>query len=303
MNIILLSKSGGTTVRHVNSLAHFVVLGVFLLGAAAGLVYLGYWYGANQDPDGYVARWERALAEQRNEVQRVRQEAQADVEALTVNLGQIRGYVSRLDALGAKLVKMAKLESGEFNFGEPPGVGGPLAEADLGELVPLDFQGVLGDLTVELEQRHRELSVLERLLLDRNLQAEVRPAGRPTRSGWLSSGWGMRTDPFHGRPQFHRGLDFAGRKGQDVVAVAKGVVTFAGKRWGYGNMVEVNHGDGYSTRYAHNLENRVEAGDHVSKGDVIALMGTTGRSTGYHVHFEVLKDGKEINPSTFVASK
>lgn len=304
MNIILLTKSGGKPVtRQFNSIAHFLVLGVLLVVGGAGLVYLGYWYGAQQDSVAHVDKWASELAAQRVKLQRVKESARADVDALTLRLGQMQSYVARLDALGMKLVKMAKLDGDEFNFGESPALGGPDDASDYEDIAVPDLQLALLDLHEQFEQRDRELSVLEQLILSRNLTADVSPAGRPTEGGWLSSGWGMRRDPFTGRAQFHKGVDFAGRKGQPIVAVASGIVTFAGKRYGYGQMVEINHGNGISTRYAHNRKNLVQEGDAVKKGDTVARMGTTGRSTGFHVHFEVLKDGKPVNPAKFVSAK
>jgi murein DD-endopeptidase MepM/ murein hydrolase activator NlpD len=126
------------------------------------------------------------------------------------------------------------------------------------------------------------------------------PAGRPITSGWLSSYFGIRTDPFTGKKERHKGLDFAGKLGSDVVAVASGVVTWAGRRYGYGNLVEINHGNGYSTRYGHNDKITVKVGDAVKKGQIIAKMGSTGRSTGPHVHFEVLHKGKQVDPMSYI---
>ena len=98
----------------------------------------------------------------------------------------------------------------------------------------------------------------------------------------------------------HKGMDFAGQMDSDVVATAAGVVTWAGKRYGYGNLIEINHGNGYSTRYGHCHKVLVKVGDTVKPGQKIALMGSTGRSTGPHVHYEVLKNGRQINPANFV---
>ena len=126
------------------------------------------------------------------------------------------------------------------------------------------------------------------------------PAGRPIPTGWLSSYFGNRTDPMTGRKAFHSGMDFAGRPGSDIIAVASGVVVWSGRRHGYGHMVEIDHGNGYTTIYAHNKRNLVRVGDRVRKGDVIALMGASGRATGTHVHFEVLRHGKPVNPLDYV---
>jgi murein DD-endopeptidase MepM/ murein hydrolase activator NlpD len=116
----------------------------------------------------------------------------------------------------------------------------------------------------------------------------------------MSSYYGRRTDPFTGKPANHKGVDFAGKAGASVFAVADGVVTWSSKRYGYGELVEINHGNGYSTRYAHNSENLVAVGDEVSKGETVALMGDTGRATGPNLHFEVLHQGKQVNPVNFV---
>jgi murein DD-endopeptidase MepM/ murein hydrolase activator NlpD len=136
--------------------------------------------------------------------------------------------------------------------------------------------------------------------LNRKLRDEVRPEGRPVTAGYVSSHFGSRTDPFTGRRAFHKGVDFAGREGAEVVAVASGVVIWSGERYGYGQLVEVNHGNGYVTRYAHNVDNLVAVGDTVRRGQVIARMGGTGRATGPNLHFEVLLNDKPVDPLTYV---
>jgi len=163
-----------------------------------------------------------------------------------------------------------------------------------------DFLKALEDLSSQLEDRSQQLAVLEDMMMNRKLDEEVVPAGRPITRGWLSSYFGMRTDPFTGRRAHHAGIDFAGKLGSDVVAVAAGVVTYAGKRSGYGNLVEINHGKGYATRYGHTREILVEVGQTVKKGQLIAKMGSTGRSTGPHVHFEVLYNGRAVNPIKYI---
>ncbi len=140
-------------------------------------------------------------------------------------------------------------------------------------------------------------------MVNREIRKQAYPAGRPLTKGWLSSYYGWRNDPFNGRRAFHHGIDFAGRKGSNVVAVASGLVTSSGKYRGYGNMVAIDHGGGHVTHYAHNKELRVSPGDRVNQGDTIAKMGSTGHSTGPHVHFEVLRHGKKINPIKFIRTK
>jgi len=207
--------------------------------------------------------------------------------------------VIRLDALGQRLTNMAKLDNGEFDFENPPAQGGP--EVHKGDPLQVnDFVAALNDLSVQLDDRSKQLGVLETLIMNRNLQAEVMPTGRPVSRGWLSSYFGLRTDPFSGRRVHHSGVDFAGKLGSDVVAVAAGVVQYSGKRSGYGNLVEINHGNGYVTRYGHNLKNLVNVGQTIKKGEVIAKMGTTGRSTGPHVHFEVMVNDRAVDPKKYI---
>jgi murein DD-endopeptidase MepM/ murein hydrolase activator NlpD len=159
---------------------------------------------------------------------------------------------------------------------------------------------MLDDLTNQIRDRERQLSVLESLISTRNLSRQIVPDGRPVTQGWISSYFGYRADPFTGRNALHRGVDFAGPAGAQVVAVASGVVTYAKERFGYGKTVEINHGNGYVTRYAHNQRLLVTVGDTVQKGQAISLIGSTGRSTGPHLHFEVLKQGRPVDPMSFV---
>jgi murein DD-endopeptidase MepM/ murein hydrolase activator NlpD len=144
------------------------------------------------------------------------------------------------------------------------------------------------------------LDGLEAVLRDRSVASDLQPSGRPLERGWVSSFFGNRTDPITGRAVFHEGVDFVAKAGAEVVAAASGIVTWAGQRRGYGNLIEISHGDGYTTRYAHNERHLVQAGTKVDKGQPIALLGATGRSTGPHLHFEVLRNGKALNPMRFV---
>jgi murein DD-endopeptidase MepM/ murein hydrolase activator NlpD len=151
-----------------------------------------------------------------------------------------------------------------------------------------------------LDDREIKLGMLEQQLLGSELIEESRPSGRPVKKGWISSFYGKRTDPFSGKKSYHRGMDFAGKKGAEVYAVAAGVVERSKKVAGFGNVVEIRHPDGYTTLYGHNDENLVKEGDVVSKGQLIALLGNTGRSSGPHVHFEVHKDGKIVDPRRYI---
>ncbi len=155
-------------------------------------------------------------------------------------------------------------------------------------------------MSSHLTKREHELKAIESLLADKHWQKGQYLTGKPIESGWLSSHFGKRIDPFNGRIAWHNGVDFAGKEGADIQAVASGVVTWSGARYGYGTMVEIDHGNGFATRYAHNKENNVNIGDVVAKGQVVGAVGSSGRSTGPHVHFEVIKHGKAVDPAKYI---
>ncbi|HEY9199619.1 MAG TPA: M23 family metallopeptidase, partial [Gammaproteobacteria bacterium] len=209
----------------------------------------------------------------------------------------------RIEGLGQRLVKLADLDAAEFNFGADPGQGGPVEAValDAGFAVP-DFLDELESLSSRLKDRERQLIVLEDVLQSHGTGSHSHPSGQPVSDGWLSSYFGMRTDPFTGRPARHQGVDFAGKLGTAIVAVASGVVTWSGPREGYGNLVEIDHGKGFITRYAHNQRNLVKTGQSVRKGQQVARMGSSGRSTGPHVHFEVLRNGRQVNPLYYMSA-
>ena len=205
----------------------------------------------------------------------------------------------RLDALGKRVAELADLDSREFDFGTAPATGGP--EESPGQPVQApDITRLIDDLEGRLEQRTSQLGALERVLLRQELREQIVPDGRPVLRGFLSSGFGWRQDPFTGRSALHKGIDFAGNHGDAIIAVGAGVVSFAGVKEGYGYTVEVTHGDGYVTRYAHNSRLTVRVGDLVARGQQIARMGSTGRSTGTHLHFEVLRNGAPVNPLAYI---
>ncbi len=248
-----------------------------------------------------MAAWERELLQQQLELKRVQRVSRNELEALTVRMARLQAQLIRLDALGERVLSVAKLDENEFDFSQPPAMGGPVID-DQGEAYgPPDFIQVLDQLAQQIDDREQQLDIMAGLLVNRQLQSELSVAGTPVVKGWMSSKYGNRTDPFNGRRAWHNGVDFAGKLGSEVVAVASGVVTWSDKRSGYGLMVEINHGGGYVTRYAHCKENLVGVGEVVKKGQAIALMGSSGRSTGPHVHFEVYKNGKPENPAAYIA--
>jgi murein DD-endopeptidase MepM/ murein hydrolase activator NlpD len=302
MNLIVFSRSTRGTRHFALSpalLAGFAVSTLTLLTATFGLGY-GIARSRGFVPgDERIMALEREIAAQQNSVAKARDAAQDQIDTLAIRVGDLNAHVIRLNALGSELAGMAKLDNGEFDFSARPALGGPdepaIGSAEIpGLMVDLD------DLGVRLDQQQRQLSLLANLLVDRKLSEDVRPRGRPVKAGYISSDYGRRTDPFTGEIRNHRGIDFASKTGAEIVAVATGVVTWSGPRQGYGSMVEITHGNGYVTRYAHNSRNLVAVGDHVQKGDTIALMGATGRATGPNLHFEVWHDGAPVDPSRFI---
>lgn len=305
MNIILLKrKKGSTGLVTLNKRKMAAVLLTVFVMLPATFLYSGYKLGIQYmqaNPDDLTVAMQTEMDGQRLKIDEVTKNAEENMNALALRLGKLQAHVIRLDALGSRLTSMAKLDGGEFNFSQSPAQGGPVAASELSaEMQVPDFMVSLKNLSQQLDDRNQQLSVLETLMMNRNLQAEVMPAGRPITRGWLSSYFGIRTDPFNGRRVHHKGVDFAGKMGSDVVSVAAGVITYSGKRSGYGNLVEINHGNGYSTRYGHSSELLVKVGDTVKKGQKVAKMGTSGRSTGPHVHFEVLLNGRAVNPKKYI---
>jgi murein DD-endopeptidase MepM/ murein hydrolase activator NlpD len=306
MQLILLSKDKGLLgqLRLTSGRVWVAVSGVAFLicaGTFYGGIMAAEFFGIS-NPKSQVVTWRAELTQQQAIVDSTRRTLQQNLDALALRLGQMNAHVVRLDALGTRLTQMAGLKDGEFDFTSAPSLGGP--EEPLAATEAMQINGVVGALDVlsdQLADRNRQLTVLEDLLLNRKLRDEVRPGGRPVTQGYISSEFGSRTDPFTGRRAFHKGVDFAGREGADVVAVGTGVVIWSGERYGYGQLVEINHGNGYVTRYAHNVDNLVAVGDTVRRGQVVARMGGTGRATGPNLHFEVLLNDKPVDPLTYIS--
>lgn len=304
MNIVIVNNKN-TESKHLKISGVMIVflLTIFIIGPltlGGGALY----YMMNKESQVLSEESTRQLLDdvrsQKAEVEKIREHSQDQLDALTVRMAELQARLVRLDALGKRLTHIADLDEGEFDFDRIPPVGGPEAN-ELGVEVELDdFITTIDDLARTIDDREQQLEVIEALLGNRKIQDDVFIAGRPIRKGWLSSKYGKRTDPFTGRVAWHEGVDFAGKDGSDIIAVAAGVVTWAGPRYGYGLLVEVDHGGGYTTRYAHNKKALVKPGDIVGKGQTLALMGSSGRSTGPHVHYEVRYKGRAMNPSKFI---
>jgi murein DD-endopeptidase MepM/ murein hydrolase activator NlpD len=303
MNVIFLSKREGKA-RQFN-LAHPLTLSLIaglVLTVLGSAFMLGVQLGRGNQKAlilGDTVHLSDVLAQQKAQISELKSQLQLRVDAMAMRIGEVNAHVIRLDALGKRLTEMADIDSREFNFDRDPPRGGSSEGEGVSAEIP-DLSGMLSTLEKKVDLRQSQLSALENLILARELKQEIHPEGRPVENGFISSYFGEREDPFDGQETFHKGVDFAGAKGSTVVAVAAGVVTWAGERSGFGKMVEINHGDGYVTRYGHNEKTLVSVGETVKRGDPIGLMGSTGRSTGPHVHFEVLRNGRQVDPLSFI---
>jgi murein DD-endopeptidase MepM/ murein hydrolase activator NlpD len=299
--VFFLRRDAGASRVDVSGPLAFGVTGIAVVLLVVGAFFAGLHLGSRSESlsAGSPTELARAALQQRAEVEAMRQRVQERVDSIAARIGQVNGHILRLDALGRRLVELTDLHSHEFSFDTLPGIGGPeSADAISGEMP--DVTRMLDSLESKLAQRETQLGVLESLILQRDLRRQMQPEGRPVVRGFLSSLFGMRQDPLSGQIEFHRGIDFAGEPGEPVLAVGAGVVTFSGERPGYGKVVDVTHGDGYVTRYAHNQRLLVRVGDTVRRGQPLARLGSTGRSTGPHVHFEVLRNGRHVNPLSYI---
>lgn len=280
-----------------------------VFGIIFGAVFAGYQIAVgNSDAisSSEIPALQADLEKQRTQLEAMRAAANEQIDALALRMGQLNANVIRLNALGSRLTGIADLDKGEFDFHSPPAMGGPLDQIEYADDPAGQLPELLANvdaLELTLDDQEQQLFALEGLLMDQKLRDRVNPKGRPIRKGWLSSYFGKRTDPISGKPGWHKGVDFAGKYGNDVVAVGDGVVSWSSDRYGYGNLVEIKHGNGFVTRYAHNQENLVAVGDQVKKGQTIALMGSSGRSTGPHVHFEVWRNGKPVDPIRYIENR
>ena len=300
MKIVVIREGGS---------ARSVRLGWPMLAAAAGLVFgaavaasalLYPLFGFEFLTPAMIDQWRERLADQSDRVQDLEKQAAAESGAVGRQFAQMQARLWRMEALGARVADAAEIPAEEFGFDLPAPQGGPAGGCETVLDWP-DLRTGLDALAGDIRDRENELEILESFLDNQEYREAVKLSGWPVERGWISSPYGRRMDPVSGTMTWHTGVDFAGRQGSDVVAIAAGVVVFAGERQGYGKLVEIDHGDGYITRYAHHSELKVGRGDIVKRGEPIGSMGASGRTTGPHVHIEVLKNGRHVNPATYVA--
>jgi murein DD-endopeptidase MepM/ murein hydrolase activator NlpD len=319
MHLIVVGKKNGSTLNLNVSTPAMLFLSAFFVGLFVFSYYAGVKSHARQaiiinsnDPEiiqplneainlviGSIYNDE--LQEQKAQLQLLKNQGQDNIDALTMTLAKFQAHLIRLDALGKRLTEVTNIGSQEFNFELEPSMGGADDGSSFNESVKYsDFIQRLDTISRDIDYKTEQMTLLEKLLVaDYFLQSHT-PAGNPVVKGWISSRYGKRKDPFTGRQAMHKGIDVAGKLGSDVVVTADGIVVKAEKTAGYGFLVEIDHGHGISTRYAHNKTVKVKAGDRVKQGQLIASMGSSGRSTGPHVHYEVLINGKHVNPHKYI---
>ncbi|MGN5519714.1 M23 family metallopeptidase [Halopseudomonas sp. Lyrl_26] len=311
MNIIIVTERDGTS-RALNLSSPWLIAGlagILLMPLLAGL--LAWNLAGSQQPIetdtavlDYDTLWQQSVqGDYATGADYIKEESRVQLEHMTQQLGRLQVRLSRLDALGERLTELAELSDGEFDFSTEtdPGMGGPEVPSVLVSREGADLQLVLDRLSARVEDRTQQLRLLEELMLNRKTDADSALDFTPVHVGYISSGFGRRADPITRRIAMHSGLDFAAPRGTPIYAVGAGVVTYAGRRGAYGNMVEITHGNGYKTRYAHAQELMVNKGDLVKKGEQIATVGSTGRSTGPHLHLEVYRNDRAIDPARFLA--
>ena len=304
MKVILIDQHHGHTKTVILRGWLKGILSFCFLGAPFAIGYFGFQLSISQNED-YVRsesaqKWDRELKDQELSLKEIKAESQQHIEALTIRLASLQARLTRLDAVGLRVTRIAGLDEGEFDFETPIGVGG-LGDSQQTGYSLFELGMEIERLERTLEDRETQLEILGEIVSDREMESDLFVAGKPLKDGWIVSNFGQRPDPFTGKLAFHSGIDFTnGRPGSDINTVAAGVVVWSGPKSKYGLTVEVDHGKGFTTRYSHAEKLFVDVGEVVKKGQRIASVGSTGRSTGPHVHFEIYKNGRVVDPASYI---
>jgi murein DD-endopeptidase MepM/ murein hydrolase activator NlpD len=302
VQVILISSRLAKARSLTLSPGHVLAVALLTLIVLAGLTGALYWLSLRFAVDLKIPMVNQmVLAAQQGESERSREFMQQNLNAMAVKIGEMQAQLSRLDALGERLSTMAGIRPGEFRFSETPGLGGAQsATMPPQNLTLAQFNEKVASLSLQMENRSDMLGVLEAQLFEQAVKKKAMPTMMPVSSPYNASSFGFRIDPFTGMQAMHEGIDFITDVGTPVVAAAGGVVQFAGFHPQYGNVIDIDHGNDLVTRYAHLSKVLVKEGDVLQRGRHIADSGTTGRSTGPHLHFEVRYRGMAQNPVKFL---
>jgi murein DD-endopeptidase MepM/ murein hydrolase activator NlpD len=304
MNIILVSDRLVTARSITLGKTHLIALvTAFMLLFLAAVLTVQYAI-VRLHPGGISNELRTWLASAQEDEQKKQQAyLHESMDTMAKNLGQLQARLLRLDGLGARLAKIAGMKPQEFSFEQSPPQGGPYVPVpQQSAITPEVMSQQLANLTALLGDRSDKLTALETLLMQNTLNKRLLASAPPVSDGWYSSNFGWRIDPFTGKSAMHEGVDFMVPAGTPIKASAPGVVVFAGYHPEYGNMVEIDHGNDIVTRYAHASKLLTKVGAVVRRGEEIARVGSTGRSTGNHLHFEVRYKGLAQNPARFLDS-
>lgn len=286
--------------RKQASRGHALVILLAVLAFSLAGAGFGFWVGHYSASPGVASLSVDRSALKRSLILEAGQSRlPSEVDAMVVRLGEMQAELMRINALGERLVQMSGLDPEEFDFENPPPQGGPESGVARDYSIK-ELADELSSFVGFVQDRQRKLDLIEGHILEKDLVSRGLPAGWPVRSGYITSNYGFRIHPVKKRRLFHAGVDFGSPRGTPIHVVADGVVSFSGRKGGYGNVVDVQHMDGLVTRYAHNSSNLVKVGQMVKRGQKIAAVGSTGTSTGPHLHFEVIKDGKSVNPMSYL---
>jgi len=270
---------------------------VFVIGAAVGSFVFN-----NNDEHETIKKLQALVDLRQQELSQHKKSVQNDIDSMTLQIGKLMAQSTRLNALGNQLTEVADINQEDFNLASDPGLGGPDLELTGETNTPKSLYENLFNLEDTFSKQQENLNILAKLLTEQTVDQNATPHLLPLKKGWISSYYGKRIDPFTGHQANHSGMDYSGSYKSEILAAADGVVVWAGKRSSYGNMVEIDHGNGFMTRYAHAETVKVELGQKVTAGQTIAVMGKTGRATSEHLHFEILKNGHKVNPLPFINS-
>ncbi len=301
MNVILVSNRLAKS-RSITLGGWQVLFLMMLISALVWVAAFALQYGLVRfAPEGLSDGVRTLLSKIQSEEQQKQQSyVNNSLDAMAARVGQMQAQMQRLDALGARLAKLTGMKPEEFKFDEPPAQGGPLVALSGQDMSVSSLEQQLNRLTQAVNDRSDKLLALETMLLQNQLNRKLLPSIPPVGEGFYSSNFGWRLDPFTGRNAMHEGVDYMVQAGTAIRASAGGVVAYADLHPQYGNMVEVDHGNDIVTRYAHASRLLVKVGQVVRRGEKIAEVGSTGRSTGNHLHFEIRYKGIAQNPVRFL---